>query len=138
MQRGPSGHFEVITSTGEPVRAFVPAPLPPTPSLDLSGSRQRLLEQALLALFRDDAAKVQTLGRAAANALRLFNALRARPLTTQNDLAKRTGASYPTVSRAVQALEKLGIVSEITGRKRERVFAYRAYLAILNEGTEPL
>ncbi len=92
----------------------------------------------LLALFRDDAAKVQSLGRAAANALRMFNALRARPLATLNDLVKRTGASYPTVSRAVQALEKLGIVGEITGRKRERVFAYRQYLAILNEGTEPL
>lgn len=27
---------------------------------------------------------------------------------------------------------------EITGRKRERVFAYSQYLVILNEGTEPL
>jgi hypothetical protein len=38
----------------------------------------------------------------------------------------------------VEALENLGIVREITGRKRERVFAYTRYLAILNEGTEPL
>jgi hypothetical protein len=38
----------------------------------------------------------------------------------------------------VQALENLGIVCEIAGRKRERVFAYTRYLAILNEGTEPL
>nr|WP_207956082.1 Fic family protein [Rubrobacter marinus] len=92
----------------------------------------------LLALFRDDAARVQTLGRAAANALRVFDALRDRPLATLNDLTERTGASYPTVSRAVDALENLGIVREITGRKRERVFAYARYLAILNEGTEPL
>ncbi|MBX9810207.1 MAG: Fic family protein [Burkholderiales bacterium] len=92
----------------------------------------------LLALFRDDAARVQGLGRAAANALRVFDALRARPLAMLPDLASRTGASYPTVARAVDALEQLGIVTEITGRKRERVFAYRQYLDILNEGTEPL
>jgi Fic family protein len=92
----------------------------------------------LLALFRDDAARVQTLGRAAANALRVFDALRDRPLANLNALTESTGASYPTVARAVEALENLGIVREITGRKRERVFAYTRYLAILNEGTEPL
>ena len=92
----------------------------------------------LLALFDDDAARVQTLGRAAANALRVFDALRDRPLANLNALTERTGASYPTIARAVDALETLGIVREITRRKRERVFAYTRYLAILNEGTEPL
>lgn len=92
----------------------------------------------LLALFRDDAARVQMLGRAAANALRVFDALRGRPLANLNALTERTGASYPTVARAVEALENLGIAREITGRKRERVFAYTIYLDILNEGTEPL
>jgi predicted transcriptional regulator len=94
--------------------------------------------QRLLGLFREDAARLQGLGRAAANTLRVFDALRARPLATLNVLAERTGASYPTVARAVQALERLGVVREVTGRKRERVFAYARYLAILNEGTEPL
>jgi Fic family protein len=92
----------------------------------------------LLGLFRDDAARVQGLGRAAANALRVFDALRERPLSTLPALTEYTGASYPTVARAVEALQRLGIVNEITGRKRERVFSYRRYLDILNEGTEPL
>ena len=92
----------------------------------------------LLALFRDDAARVRTLGRAAANALRVFDALRDRPIANLNTLTGSTGASYPTVARAVEALEDLGITREITGRKRERVFAYTRYLDILGEGTEPL
>ena len=92
----------------------------------------------LLALFRDDAARVQKLGRAAANALRVFDALRDRPLANLNSLTESTGASYPTVARAVDALEGLGIAREITGRKRERIFAYARYLDILGEGTEPL
>ncbi len=32
----------------------------------------------------------------------------------------------------------LGILEEITGRERHRLFVYRRYLDILNEGTEPL
>ncbi|MGB9671250.1 MAG: Fic family protein [Halothiobacillaceae bacterium] len=91
----------------------------------------------LLALFAADAARVQTLGRAAANALRVFDALRRRPLASIDELSQRLGLSFPTVARAIEALEKLGIVREITGRKRERVFAYQAYLDVLNEGTQP-
>ncbi len=92
----------------------------------------------LLELFGQDAEKVQALGRAAANALRVFDAFRDRPLSTIPALAEKTGTSYPTVSRAVEELERLGIVREITGRKRDRVYAYTSYLDILNEGTEPL
>ncbi len=92
----------------------------------------------LLALFREDAERVRNLGRATANTLRVFDALRARPLATINDIATRTGIAYPTAARAVDALVRSGIVREITGRHRDRVFAYDRYLAILNEGAEPL
>ncbi len=92
----------------------------------------------LLALFQEDSKRVRGLDRNAASGLRVFDAFRARPLATLNALAASTGASFPTATRAVDALERLGIVREITGRKRERVFAYTRYLAILNEGTEPL
>ena len=54
MNRGPTGRFEVVSTAGEQVRAFVPAPLPPEPALDLAGERQLLLERALLACGRLD------------------------------------------------------------------------------------
>lgn len=38
---------------------------------------------------------------------------------------------------ALADLEKMGIVEEITGRKRGRVFSYQRCLAILSEGTDP-
>ncbi len=90
----------------------------------------------LLALFQADAGRVQALGRAAPNALRVFDALRRRPVARIDALAREIGIAYPTAARAIGALQQLVIVREITGRKRERVFAYDAYLAILNEGTE--
>ena len=92
----------------------------------------------LLALFRVDTARVGTLGRAAPNAHRVFDALRHRPLANLRGLTVHARISFPTAARAVAALQKLGIVKEITGRKRERVFSYAAYLDILNEGADPL
>lgn len=38
----------------------------------------------------------------------------------------------------VVALVELGIARELTGQRRNRVFVYDAYLAILNEGGEAL
>jgi Fic family protein len=92
----------------------------------------------LLALFQEDTARVRGLGRQAAGTLRVFDALRARPVVTVSDLAARTGVTYPTAAKQIDALGKLGILRELTGRRRDRVFAYSRYLAILNEGTEPL
>lgn len=92
----------------------------------------------LLALFAEDQQRIEALGRAAANTLRIYQALRTRPLANINDLASRAGISFPTASRAVAALERLGILREITGRSRDRIYAYDRYITILNEGAEPL
>src|SRR5262250_974941 len=54
MHRGVTGDYENAATTGEPVKAFVPHPLPPEPPLDLSNVRQHLLERATLALGRLD------------------------------------------------------------------------------------
>lgn len=94
--------------------------------------------QRLVALFKEDAARVQSLGRAAASALRVFDILRERPLLTLGEVCQRAGLTFPTATKGMKALETLGIVREITGARRGRVFAYDRYLAILNEGAEPL
>jgi Fic family protein len=92
----------------------------------------------LLALFREDEARLAAQGRRASSLLRLYAALRARPLTTITELARRSGLSFPTASSGAEALTALGIVRERTGRNRNRVFSYDRYVAILSEGTEPL
>lgn len=94
--------------------------------------------QRLVQLFKEDTARVQSVGRSASSALRVFNALCERPITTLNDVCRRTGLSFPTATKSVNKLISLSIVRELTGRQRNRVFAYDRYLAILNEGTEPL
>ncbi|MDX2208042.1 MAG: Fic family protein [Gemmatimonadales bacterium] len=55
MNRGKTGQYHVTTIGGEEIRAFVPDPLPPIPSICMDGEVQRALEPALLALGRLDA-----------------------------------------------------------------------------------
>jgi Fic family protein len=92
----------------------------------------------IVALFRRDREHVAARGERAGSALRIHEALQRNPFATAGGLAASTGLSVPTVNAALADLAGLGIVDEITGRRRGRVFAYRAYLDILNEGTAPL
>jgi Fic family protein len=89
-------------------------------------------------LFAGDLARVHAAGRGAGSAAKVHSAFRERPLWTIGRLRETTGLPVPTVTRAIEALQALGIVRETTGRRRGRVFSYDAHLRILSEGTEPL
>ena len=90
----------------------------------------------LVALFRQDEQQVQALGRGASTAFRVFRLLCEKPLANLNQVCERAHFSFPAATKAMQAMERIGIVREITGQRRNRVFAYDRYLAILSEGTE--
>jgi Fic family protein len=92
----------------------------------------------LLDLFRTDEQALVEAAGSSPSVVRVFGALRAKPLATINDLSERAAVSFPTAARAVEVLTAAGIIRELTGGRRNRVFAYDRYLAILNEGTEPL
>lgn len=92
----------------------------------------------LLALFQKDEQKIQQSQRSASTTLRVFRVLCERPLATLNQVCERTGLSFPAAAKAMHILENLGIVREVTGQRRNRVFAYQDYLNILSEGTEAL
>jgi Fic family protein len=94
--------------------------------------------QRLVALFKEDTARVQATGRGAATMLRVLQALHERPVLTLNEVSRRAGLSFPTAAKGMAALAKLGLARELTGHRRNRVFSYQRYLAILGEGTEPL
>jgi Fic family protein len=91
----------------------------------------------IVALFKADRERIAA-GARAATALRVHEVLQASPYATQQLITLRTGISHPAVNNALSQLTKLGVLEEITGRKRERVFAYRRYLDILGEGARPL
>ena len=92
--------------------------------------------RAMVDLFNRDREVVRGLGRAGGSAFRVHQELQRRLLATVGWLVPRTGLSAPTVGKALDGLAGAGIVGEITGRRRDRVFAYIRYLALLNEGTD--
>ena len=92
----------------------------------------------LVDLFQRDRQKIQAMGRLAGSALRVHDVLQRRPLSTIGGLGAATRLSVPTVTTALKALARLRIVSEVTGRRRNRVYSYAQYMRILSEGTEPL
>jgi Fic family protein len=92
--------------------------------------------ERLGALFRADRQRVEKAGRRASSALRVLEALKARPIQSATSLSAATSLTFPTASSAMDLLVQLGIARELTGQRRNRVFAYDGYLAMLNEGIE--
>jgi Fic family protein len=92
--------------------------------------------QRLRELFQADHDRIAPIGRKAGSALRVHEALKARPLASINDVCERTGLSFPAAGSAMDVLGELNITRELTGKARNRIFSYEQYLAILSEGTE--
>lgn len=92
--------------------------------------------QRLLRLFERDRQQLQELGRAAGTAIRLHQHLQSRVVTTAPQAAQALQVSQTALNKALSRLERLGIVSELTGQQRYRVYAYQPYLEILAEGAE--
>jgi len=91
--------------------------------------------QRLTEMFREDRARVELAGRRAGSALRVHEALKVRPILSLNAICQQTGLSFPAASSAMGVLVELGIARELTGKRRNRLYTYSAYLATLSEGT---
>ena len=82
-------------------------------------------------LVEADRAIVHDLGRGAASALRVHELAGSRIVLSASRTATELGLSVPTVNAAIARLEQAGILREVTGRKRGRLFVYDAYLSLL-------
>lgn len=69
-------------------------------------------------------------------ALRLFELLPRHPVVTVGSVMKLVETTKPTAGRAIELLGAVGVLKEITGKKRDRSFVYQAYLDRLRLGTE--
>ena len=86
-------------------------------------------------LSNGDRDKISRLGRAAVSTLKVHRALLERPIATAGWLVKKTNITTATVNKCLNHLESLGIVRELTGRKRNRLYSYSRYIEIMNYGT---
>jgi len=63
---------------------------------------------------------------------RLFEMLPMMPRFTIERVRQQLGTSFPTATAAVNTLEDLGIVTELTGLKKNRSYSYQAYVELLS------
>jgi Fic family protein len=92
----------------------------------------------ILHLFSADREKIQKLGRSSSSALRIHEYMQRKPITNIAATAKALKVSIPTVTVALNHLVRIGIVKEVTGKRRDRLFTYSRYFNIVSKGTEPL
>jgi len=69
-------------------------------------------------------------------AVGLLNFLFTVPYVNIKLVAKKFDVSFQSASTLVSQFVKLGILKEITGRKRDQKFVFKDYVALLSEGTE--
>ena len=90
----------------------------------------------LFALVAEDRARVLANDGMSIGALRLFELLPRHPIVTVASAIRMLDTTKPTAGRAVELLVGAGVLVEMTGKRRDRAYAYRAYLDRLKVGTE--
>jgi len=106
----------------------------------VASTSQQAVESAqrILHLLETDRARAGALGRRAGNVLQVLDQFARHVALNVPALQKQVRVSKPTVRAAIAQLSEMGIVNEITGQQRNRMYVYQSYYDILSEGAEPL
>jgi Fic family protein len=99
--------------------------------IEASAREAMATAEALVSLVDKDRDRIARLGRPAGSALEVHQALQKQPIATSNWLVEETKLVPATVNSSLAHLERLGVVRELTKRRRGRVFSYRRYVELL-------
>lgn len=94
--------------------------------------------QAILKLFKEDRKQIESAGKLAPSLMLVHYYLQKYPTTDGKKVMKNCKISLPTANSALNYLLKIGIIREITGKARNKIYVYQKYLDLLSEGTSPL
>ncbi len=89
----------------------------------------------LFALIGEDRRRAMNHKATTLSAVRLYDLLPEHPMVTLSRAIELLETTKPTAGKAIDALCQVGVLHEITGKRRDRVYAYRAYLDVLAEDT---
>ena len=88
--------------------------------------------EKILVLQKDIETKIQSLGSRSANALKVINELYIRPITDANTISEITNLSLVSSYKLITELLRVGVLKEVTGGKRKRIYMFRDYMDIFN------
>ncbi len=88
--------------------------------------------QELFHLFDHDRKRLMAAKQVVVPAIRLFEHLPGHPVLTTSQVVKLLKTTKPTAGKAIDILVGIGILTETTGGKRNRMFKYSKYIHLLN------
>jgi Fic family protein len=88
---------------------------------------------AIASLIAADRRRLLKAPKATPASYRLFELLPMMPRFTIEKVRQRLETSFPTATAAVRILEDQGIVTELTGQKKNRSYSYQPYIALLTQ-----
>lgn len=86
---------------------------------------------AIASLVAADRRRLLQAPKAGPASYRLFELLPMMPRFTVERVRQQLGTSFPTANAAVQMLSELGIVTELTGQKKNRSYSYQPYIELM-------
>ncbi len=95
-----------------------------------SDAEKNIIEVA--SLVTGDRRRLLQSSKAGPASYRLFEMLPMMPRFTIERVRQQLDTSFPTATAAVKVLEDLGIVTEMTGQKKNRSYSYQAHIELLS------
>ncbi|RVT41769.1 Fic family protein [Sphingobium algorifonticola] len=76
---------------------------------------------------------INNFDRSASLPLRVLDRLYKLPVIQPNMVAREHATTYQTANAIIATLERIGLLTEVTGQKRNRVYVYERYMALFND-----
>lgn len=92
--------------------------------------------RSLIALIDRDENIIKNMGRASSTALQVYMCFVKNPILNAGAIHNQSSLSVATIHSSLENLVDLGILEEVSQKKRNKIYAYKEYIHILNEGTE--
>lgn len=86
----------------------------------------------IIKLKEEDSRKIMSLGRSSGKANLVFNYLFRTPILTIRDVERVTGLKNPNALSLTRKMLDIGILKEVTGRKRNKIFRYEKYVNLFD------
>jgi Fic family protein len=98
-----------------------------------AGSKQ--IFEGIVALRQRCEEQVLQLGKRVTKGQTLLRELYSQPVMSANDIATKLGITHQSASSLIRSFEEMGILREITGRKKDRLFVFSEYLSLFTSRT---
>jgi Fic family protein len=98
-----------------------------------TAKNSKLTFEKIIVLRHRSEQKIMSLGKRARVGQELLRHLYSQPILNANQIAERLQITYPSASTLVKQFEKIGILKETTGFKRNRLFVFSEYLKLFEK-----